>query len=90
MEVQERTDRRRLNEPEIKMKEGRKMERMMVHGGERGNRQLMDCLLEAVCGMSTNSHLHEQAPNRESMSQPLVHTHTQKEKDRGRGGQKER
>lgn len=34
----------------------------------------MDCLFRADCGMSTDSHLHEQAPSRESMSQPLSHT----------------
>lgn len=50
----------------------------------RWNRQLMDCLLWADSGMSTDSHLHEQAlSSKESMSQPpspplsLTNTHGQ-------------
>lgn len=52
-------------------------QRVQENDGEKDSRrwngQLMDCLLWADSGMSTDSHLHEQALGcKESMSQPLT------------------
>lgn len=66
-------------------REVRERKRKWKKDSRRWNRQLMDCLLWADSGMSTDSHLHEQAlSSKESMSQPpspplsLTNTHTDK------------
>lgn len=65
-------------------REVRERKREWKKDSRRWNRQLMDCLLWADSGMSTDSHLHEQAlGSKESMSQPpspplsLTNTHGQ-------------